>query len=422
MESTATLEAPAAPTPGSPTSAAPAPAPAESVATTAEIVRRIHEIGPTLRANWAAGEAGRCLPAESIAAIQSTGAFDIARLARYGGYEGGALMLAEVARTLAYYCAASGWVTVISNGSVMLTNRFEDSVVEEVFGSGETVKMASIFVSPHGFAKGEDGGYRVAGEWPYSSNVNDSDWAIGILPVQREGAPEGETEIGFALMKRGEYTVKDTWHTVGMRATGSNTIVAEDVWIPADRVCFYERLMGEAFETDAEAPLGRRLTPMATMATTISAPIVGAAQAALDIVAANAKKRGVANTTYAKQNESGAFVKDLGEAAMKIDTSILHLTRAAELIDRTAQGTVPLTSEQRAKIRGDAGHSGRSTVEAMNELMWLAGSSAFAASSPLEKLWRDVNTGARHGAVAAPMSYEVFADGLVGAEYIVPVL
>jgi 3-hydroxy-9,10-secoandrosta-1,3,5(10)-triene-9,17-dione monooxygenase len=416
MDSTATLEAPAT------AFASTAPTPAESLATTAEIIRKVHEIGPILRAHSAEGEANRHLSPESIAAIESTGAFDIARLARYGGHEGGALMLAEVARTLAYYCAASGWVTVISNGSVMLTNRYEDSVVDEVFGSGETVKMASIFVSPHGFAKGENGGYRVAGEWPYSSNVNDSDWAIGILPVQREGAPEGETEIGFALMKRGEYTVKDTWHTVGMRATGSNTIVAEEVWIPADRICFYDRLMGEGFETDAAAPLGRRLTPMSTMATTISAPIVGAAQAALDIVAANARKRGVANTTYGRQNESGAFVKDLGEAAMKIDTSILHLTRAAELIDRTAQGTVPLTSEQRAKIRGDAGHSGHSTVEAMNELMWLAGSSAFAASSPLEKLWRDVNTGARHGAVAAPMSYEVFADGLVGADYIVPVL
>jgi hypothetical protein len=48
----------------------------------------------------------------------------------------------------------------------------------------------------------------------------------------------------------------------------------------------------------------------------------------------------------------------------------------------------------------------------------LHGTSSFAEFNPLGRLWRDVNTGARHASVAAPMSYELHGDGLLGNDYI----
>ena len=35
------------------------------------------------------------------------------------------------------------------------------------------------------------------------------------------------------MVPPGEYSVRDTWHTTGMRGTGSNTIVTDNVFVPA---------------------------------------------------------------------------------------------------------------------------------------------------------------------------------------------
>jgi hypothetical protein len=42
----------------------------------------------------------------------------------------------------------------------------------------------------------------------------------------------------------------------------------------------------------------------------------------------------------------------------------------------------------------------RGCVDIVQALLWLRGSSALEKNSPLEKIWRDVNVGARHGGFA----------------------
>ena len=381
----------------------------------AELIAEIHKIGPLLRENAVEADKNRVLPDSSIEALEATDAFRISALRRYGGYEGGAKMLLEVARAIATYDPAAAWVTVISNGSVMLANRYDDELLDEVFADSP-VRMASIFASPQGHAVAEAEGWRVSGEWPFASNSMHSEWAIGILRVSDGEA--SEPRIGFALMQRGEYTVKDTWFTIGMRGTGSNTMVAEDLWIPRNRIISFEQLMGQGPEKDAQTTFGRRLTPHLTMSTTIQAPALGAAEAALAYVSDLSTKRGITYTTYQRQVDSSAFVQGLGAAAMKIDGAYLQLRRSAEEIDAAASGTDPMPLVDRAKNRGGIGHAGHELVDAVNDLCWLHGTAAFAERSLLGRLWRDVNTGTRHASIAAPMGYELHGDGLTGIDFI----
>lgn len=388
---------------------------APSAQVVSDMVQRVHEIGPLLRKNAVVADQQRVMSDESIEALDSIGAMRIAAMRRYGGHEGGASMLLEVARTIGYYDPAAAWCTVISNGSVMLANRYSDEVLDEVFADGP-VRMASIFASPQGTATPDAGGWRVTGEWPFASNSSHSEWAIGILFIE-DGTSE-TPQIGFALMRRGEYEVKDTWYTIGMRGSGSNTMSTRDLWVPRDRVITFQQLMGDTNEKDPNATFARRLTPHLTMSTTIQAASLGAAAAALDFVTEKAQSRGITYTQYKRQIDSGAFVQNLGQASMKIDSALLLLRRSAAEIDAAAASTTPIPLADRARNRGGIGHAGHELVDAVNDLCWLHGTAAFAENSLLGRMWRDINTGTRHASITAPMGYELHGNGMTETDYI----
>ncbi|MDO5683346.1 MAG: hypothetical protein Q4G46_11020, partial [Propionibacteriaceae bacterium] len=339
---------------------------------TAGIIDKIHEIGPMLRKESVIADENRRMADHAIEAIKETGAWQISTMERFGGFEGGARMLFEVARTLGYYCPSAGWVTVITNGSVMLANRFSDAVLDRVWGSAApSMGMASVFASPSGKAVRDGDGWRISGKWPFGSNVMHSEWTVNIINTEdANGNPQG---VGFALLSRDQYSIEDTWYVLGMRGTGSNTIVVDDVWIPEDQLIPFERMLGPELEADPNQGFARHQTPHLSMATTIAAPSVGATQAALDFVRSKAPSRGVTFTTYATQSESGAFRHGLGAASAKIDSAVLLLERSADAIDQYARGAEPMPRELRARYRGGLGHAVHSITDAMNDLMWLHG-------------------------------------------------
>lgn len=390
---------------------------APSAEETAEIVRRIHAIGPLLRENAVVADRERLLPQASVEALEGTGAWNVSTLKRYGGYEGGAAMLLEVARTVGYYDPAAAWCIVISNGSVMLTNRFEDEVLDEVFAKGP-IKSASIFAQPQGTAIPDGEGWRIQGRWPFASNSDNAEWALGILFIRDHAEATNTDRVGFVLMRRDEFEIEDSWFTIGMRGSGSNTMVTQDLWVPKNRVITFEALMGNGPEQDPNATFGRRLTPHLTMSTTIQSPSLGAAYAALDFTGGVADKRGITYTHYKKQSDSGAFVQNLGAASIKIDGARLLLERAAAEIDAAAAGTKPLPLVERARHRAGIGHAGHELVDAVNDLCWLHGTAAFAENSLLGRMWRDINTGTRHASITAPMGYELHGNAITGTPYI----
>lgn len=383
---------------------------------TAKLVERIHQIGPLLREQAIIADRDRVLPQASIDALDYADVWRISTLKRYGGYEGGASMLLEAARTVAYYDPAAAWCAVISNGSVMLANRFSDELLDEVFADGP-IKAASIFAQPQGTATPDGDGWRITGKWPFASNSSHSDWALGILFIKDPEAADSQ-QVGFVLMRRDEYQIQDTWFTIGMRGSGSNTMVTENLWVPKNRVITFQQLMGNVPEQDPNATFGRRLTPHLTMSTSIQASSLGASYAALDYVTELADKRGITYTNYKRQVDSGAFVQNLGMASTKIDGTRLLLERTAAEIDAAACGTIPMPLDRRARHRGGIGHAGHELVDAVNELCWLHGTASFAENSLLGRMWRDVNTGTRHASITAPMGYELHGNGLTDTPYI----
>ena len=85
-------------------------------------------------------------------------------------------------------------------------------------------------VAPSSSSRAVDGGLVVTGQWGFASGCLHSQWAMLGVPVVDESGEQ--IDQGLALIPMSDLSIKDTWYVAGMRGTGSNTLIAEDVFVP----------------------------------------------------------------------------------------------------------------------------------------------------------------------------------------------
>ncbi|MCL6732264.1 oxidoreductase [Streptomyces neyagawaensis] len=376
-----------------------------------DVVARIRELAPLLRRNATQGEQDRRVAPESIAALQQAGAFRIAVPRRHGGLESSLRGLLDVSAAVAEADGGTSWVVTLSNVNAWAASLFPGPAIDEVFADGPDTILSGV-VTPSGTAHKVDGGYRVSGTWAYASASLHSSWAACGVLVQDEN---GETvDQAMVMIPRADYRVEDTWHVAGMRASGSNTIVAADVFVPEHRVLsVVAGATGANVADHPESPSYRSaVAPMLVMV--LVGPQLGMARAALDLVLATAPSKALAYTTFTRQADSVAFQLLVAEAALTIDTAHLHAYRAADDVQRYAvRGEFPdLTA--RARIRGDAAIALRSVNKALNILLDANGAGSFAEVNALQRIWRDSNVAARHAFILPQVSLETYGKALLG--------
>jgi len=382
-----------------------------AVLTPEALVDRAAQLAPLLARNAAQGEKERRASDENIRAITDAGLFRLMIPRRYGGYESSIKTHLDVSAALAEGCGGTAWVTALTNVCAWFTSLFAVRAQDDVWGSNPTARVAGVF-APSAQCQRVDGGLTVSGKWYWSSGCLHADWAVlGVLEKDAAGAVVDQY---LALMPMSELTVEDTWFTVGMRASGSNCIVAKDVFVPEHRLMSIIDAIGGVYPTERTAEAAYRAAFVPVAALILVGPQLGMGRAALKYVIDKAPHRAIAYTTYEKQMDSVGFQMQIAEAAMKIDTAHLHAYRAAADIDTAAQlGEYPAVTT-RARVRADTGYAAKHINDAINILMTAHGAGSFAESNPLQRIWRDSNTAARHAIVLHPIGEEVYGKALLG--------
>jgi 3-hydroxy-9,10-secoandrosta-1,3,5(10)-triene-9,17-dione monooxygenase len=195
-----------------------------------DILDRVRMVAPKFRERAAAAEEARQLPRESVAEMLDAGIARILVPRMFGGYELGLETWFDAAREIAKADASHGWCASLIHHSHVV-GMFPAQGQREVWADGPDVAIASS-IHPNAKATREAGGYRVSGQGsPSASGVGHSSWSIIGAHVDEGGAPVWM----FFLIPRRDYAVRDTWFTAGMRATGSNTIVTDNVFVPEAR-------------------------------------------------------------------------------------------------------------------------------------------------------------------------------------------
>jgi alkylation response protein AidB-like acyl-CoA dehydrogenase len=199
-----------------------------------------------------------------------------------------------------------------------------------------------------------------------------------------------------------------------MKGTGSNTIVAEEVFVPHHRITSVPRLVaGETANPHKDEVLYRSaFVPFAALL--LIGPQLGLAAAALDFVIQKAPLRGVTYTEYEVQTRAPTVQLAVAEAAILVDTAHLHAYRAAADIDGAAREGRKLSYTERARVRMDTGYVARTAREAIRILCSAHGASSFAESSPLQRIWRDAEVASRHAAVNPEINSELYGRALLG--------
>lgn len=359
-----------------------------------ELVRRASELAPVLAERAPAADAARSLPAETIRDLQEAGLFRVLQPAAWGGFEHDPQVFFDAQIELAKGCPSTAWVFgVVAVHSWQLA-LFDAQAQEDVWGEDSSVLISSSYM-PVGKVERVEGGYQLSGRWGYSSGSDHCDWVfLGafVPPVGGKGPPDMRT----FLVPRVDYRIEDTWHTSGLKGTGSNDIVVEGCFVPEHRTHRFSdgfkcKSPGNAVN---DAPL-YRLPFGQIFVRSVSTTAIGILEAAIDEYQTHGRER-VGRGDGASAAGNPVNQQALAHARVTLDELKLVLQRNMAELMAAAEGGETVSLERRIQFRYESGMVVSKCVDAIDGLFVASGGSAIFCASRINGLFQDIHAARAH--------------------------
>ena len=351
-----------------------------------DAIERARAIAPRLRDRVPDTERLRRLPADNVADLLENGLYGLMTPRRFGGSELGPEVMIDVSVELASACGSTGWVHMLWTAHMWLLALFPPEAQEELWSNPNT--LASSVVNTVGDVVPVDGGYRWTGRGFFSSGVDHCNWLTAAVPVKSEGAAEPKRI--WLLVPREDFDIIDDWHTVGLKGTGSKTIVVNDVFVPLRRTLLNTDIEqgtspGRALHTN---PMYGGI-PSANFTAAMAAPAIGVARGFL--AAYEERLRSKSHTV-----DDGLTVNMSRYAAAAAEVDAVHALSVRNACRFARVPAQELGSVARATCRRDQAFTAQTVRKAINRLYEECGGSGLFDSSPFQRLWRDTNAAAAH--------------------------
>ncbi|SFT36088.1 Acyl-CoA dehydrogenase [Actinopolyspora lacussalsi subsp. righensis] len=378
----------------------------------AELLRRASDLVPLLRKHAQWGDEHRRLHDETIEAMADAGIMKMRSPARYGGYESDMRTVVDVIAELGRGDGAAAWTAAVWAISTWMMGLFPDEVQDEVFAT-EDVRVTGI-LSPTAMAVPTDGGVVVNGKWAFNSGAPQATWNTNAAVLAH---PDGSHEPVMIAVPLKDLKIVDDWYTTGLRGSASVTTVAEDLFVPQERVLSLVPVLQGQHESqvNARSPIyGAAFMP--TACATISAPVAGLAKAANDAFFERLPGRKITYTSYESQQEAPLTHLQVAEASVKTDEAVFHVGRTADLLDEKSSRGEQWSLQERARMRLDLGAACQRAKEAVDTLNMASGGSSIYRDVPIQRIARDVQTINLHAILHPNTNYELYGRILCGLE------
>lgn len=367
---------------------------AEVAALTPEIVReRIRALQPLIAEHAAESELLGYPHPRVWEAVRATGFFYHFVPKLYGGCEFGPEDFFLTANLISQACPSTGWAVTFTVEHNWVGALFPKAAQDVFFAKGRYF-IAPLVSTPPAMARRVEGGYRIDAAWKWGSGVMHSDWCMGmaLLPAEGEGPPQTIT----VAMPMSDVRVLDTWQVSGLKATGSNDIIAEDVFVPEHMaVTNADLTMGTTPGASIHANPVYRMPSTAFLALVTSSPTIGAARGAVELFREKLKLRKVTGTQTILA-EKPNFQVMLAKADVMVRTAELLLqTLTRDVHDRAASGMNHDIPARMASTAHNA-YASRLAREAIRLILDNAGSSVHMLADPLQRFARDANVACGH--------------------------
>jgi alkylation response protein AidB-like acyl-CoA dehydrogenase len=357
------------------------------------------ELRATIRATRQESEAARRLSPQVVQGLVDTGLCRLTVPATLGGLEVEPDVAAQILEELAWADASVAWIVWI-NLLVGLASRFSsDRVRKELFADDSRIFAAST--RPSGKAVVVEGGFRVSGRWSLVSGCELADW-IPLMCIVIEGdgprlLTDGEPETRMVYLSKGSFRILDTWHVGGLRGTGSHDVVADDVFVPAEKAFSF------ADPAQDDGPLSR-MPVFATVCAGCAALCLGVARAATETVLELARTK-VQVDPIPGMRERTAFQVMLSASAAKLASAHLLLRETVRETWAACNRGTPVTDAQRGQLWESGHHAAHVSTSVVRSMYAGAGTSALYVDCPLERAHRDIHAVMQH-IVFAPVWLE----------------
>ncbi len=378
-----------------------------------DVVKTARELAPQIRSFSEQAEAERRLPADLVRLMTTAGLFRIYLPASLGGLECSLLECHQVIEEVSAADGSAGWCLLKGSSTNFLAGFLPRDVAEEIWGPDPDIVTGGSFNPMNGKAVAVEGGYRLSGRWDWGTGSTHSAWLLGGAMLWEDGGTgpvmteTGPTVQAF-LFPRADAEIVDTWFTHGMKGTGSNDIVVDDLFVP-ERFAF-PGLSAQPVEPGTLFQIGFH----SQSAVPHSAVAIGIARAAIESFVELASAKSPLMAFSLLRNRESAQHK-VAEATALVEASRAYAYRVIDDLWDTVAGGSPLSPQQVASVSLMAAWTTKACVQAVDLVYEAAGGSSVYLKSPIQRNFRDIHVAGSHFSVD-DQRFTAAGKGILGAD------
>ena len=351
-------------------------------------VARARELAAEIAAAADEIERTRRIPEALLGRLHDSRLFRMLLPRSAGGDETQPAVYVAAIEELGRHDASIAWNAFVANSSALIAAFLEPAANRAIFA--DLRSLVSWGPPNASQARAVDGGYRVTGQWDFASGCRQARWmgahchvleADGALRLNRFGRPTVRT----LLFPASDATLLDTWRTIGLRGTASDSYRVEDLFV------------SEAFSSTREDPTLRRergplyaFTMPGLYAAGVAGVAFGIARAMLSEFIALASRKAPRN--LARLADNAVVQADVARAEARLGSARAYLIETLTTIYAHADDVAPIEVADRARVRLATTNAIQGAAEVADFAYKAAGVDAIFPGSPFERRFRDIHT------------------------------
>jgi alkylation response protein AidB-like acyl-CoA dehydrogenase len=327
-----------------------------------------------------------------------------------GGLEVDPMSVFRVLEEVARIDSAAGWNLQLSTAVDALGAWFPDDGAAEIFGSPDARFAGGFF--PFRRAVAVDGGYSVSGRTPFASGAHQATWFDNLAHVY-DGETQRLNEHGLpvtiiAMCPAADVSILDTWHTMGMRGTGSHDVITTDVFVPERRTALLA-----PYDKPSNAYRGPlyKFTVWTAICVIATVPL-GIARAALDeLLELAGRKTPFYLTTPLRERITVHGMVGEADAILGAARSFLYES-LREVWNKAVDGQL-IDMLGKMKMQQAATYAMAASAKVVDLVQAIVGTTGMREEHQFQRHFRDVHT-LMHHAYASASRYESAGQYLLG--------
>ncbi len=353
---------------------------------------KVQQLAPVIREHADRAEREAQMPPEVADAFHAAGMF---RVFLPRELSGGALTIPEMLRLVEEVSridASAGWNLAICAGGPIFAQFLSRAAYDEIFTDPRGVTCGSLNPMTSQVVPVE-GGWRFSGRAANASGSAHATYLMAAALVLRDGAPQ--IVEGLPLLRAGFFPIKHatilkTWSTSGMRATGSNDCVFENVFVPGEFTFDWLNARPTWQRGPfADIPLHQQ------MAGQLAAVVLGTARHAIDALDELARAK-VPVATQATLRERPLAQIQFAQAEGLLNAARAYFYQCNDEVWRKGVAGESFTVKDFAHTRLGVVTAVKLALQAVDLVADAAGMSSAQTSCPIERCMRDAHTASQH--------------------------